>query len=576
MSDIRLIRFFFVLVSVLSLSGSLSWAQTSSTTEAIDNPFEADSAPLTGQPILVQPVGGEIAPSSPDIERRPGISESEETITGEFVSPFGSQLFSKANFIDQSLGVNAKYTIAPGDRIAVKMWGARTYENVLAVDVQGNIFIPEVGPVHVEGVNNSSLSSVVSASISKVFTNNVSIYTNLLGAQPIGIYVTGAVKFPGHFPGARSDSLLYFLSRAGGVDPERGSYRNIIVRRKGKTVSNIDLYDFLIKGDLPDIEFKDNDTIVVATQLPTVAVIGDVKNSYKYEIDPSRTVGSDVLALASPRGTASHVMLKGVRGEKAVSQFISLSQARGTKLAAGDILSVVSDYTSDQITIRIDGNSNGASTLAIDRSTLLGQVANLIEVDPLTRDLNAIYLRRVSVAERQKTAIERSLYELQRSVLTGSSSSSTGSAIRVQEAQLINKFVMQARSVAPEGRVVLAGVDWSKVHLEEGDEIVIPEKSEIIFISGEVKVPQTILWRKQFGTYNYIQAAGGLSNRGDEDRLVILRRNGSVHDGSEPIQKGDHIMVLPALDTKIFAMFKDLVEITYRIALSTAVVLRID
>jgi len=561
------------LISALAMLMSIATAQTDPAVTDANNPFEADTPLPSGKLVPVSPKGGELGSTSPDIERglvTPGL-EAENS--DEEILPFGSQLFTKANFVDQSLGVNATYSIAPGDRIAVKMWGARVYENILAVDVQGNIFLPEVGPIQVEGVKNSKLNAVVGASISRVFTDNVKVYTNLLGAQPIGVYVTGAVKFPGQFPGARGDSVLYFLTRAGGVDAERGSYRNIVVRRSGKTVGTIDLYNFLINGDLPEIEFRDKDTIVVGTQLPTVTVLGDVKNAFKYEFDPDNSTGGSILALASPDGIASHVMLKGVRGEKAMSQFITLQQAKLTKLAAGDILTVESDYTNDQLLITVRGNSNGASTLSIDRSTLLGQVANLIEVDPLTHNLDAIFLRRKSVAERQKRAIERSLYELQRSVLTGSTSSSTGSAIRVQEAQLITKFVSLARTVEPEGRVVLAGTDWSNVHLEEGDEIVIPEKSEVIFISGEVKVPRTILWRDQFMAQDYIQAAGGLSNRGDSDLLIILRQNGSVHDGSQPIQKGDHIMVLPEPDSKIFAMFKDIIEITYRVALSAAVVL---
>jgi len=569
----RLIVASVVSISTLATLMSIAIAQTDPAVTDANNPFEADAPLPSGKLVPVSPKGGELGSTSPDIERSlvtPGLVAEN---LDEEIQPFGSQLFTKANFVDQSLGVNATYSIAPGDRIAVKMWGARVYENILAVDVQGNIFIPEVGPIQVEGVKNSKLNAVVEASISRVFTDNVKVYTNLLGAQPIGVYVTGAVKFPGQFPGARGDSVLYFLTRAGGVDTERGSYRNIAVRRSGKTVGTIDLYNFLINGDLPEIEFRDKDTIVVGTQLPTVTVLGDVKNAFKYEFNPANSTGDSILALASPNGVASHVMLKGVRGDKAISQFITLQQAKLTKLAAGDVLSVESDYINDQLLITVRGNSDGASTLSIDRSTLLGQVANLIEVDPLTHNLDAIFLRRKSVAKRQKRAIERSLYELQRSVLTGSTSSSTGSAIRVQEAQLITKFVSLARTAEPEGRVVLAGTDWSNVHLEEGDEIVIPEKSEVIFISGEVKVPRTILWRDQFIAQDYIQAAGGLSNRGDSDLLIILRQNGSVHDGSQPIQKGDHIMVLPEPDSKIFAMFKDIIEITYRVALSAAVVL---
>lgn len=548
-------------------------AQETNSTPEVQKLF-LDTAPQEVV-VPVQPRGGGVFEQQPTVERVGPLGEAPQALnelSGE-VAPYGSQLFEKSNFTDKSLAVNGSYTIVPGDRIAIKMWGGRVFETIIPVDVQGNIFIPEIGPIRVEGISNSELNKVVSARISRVFTDNVKVYTNLLGAQPIGVFVSGSVKYPGRIPGGSGDSILYFLSRAGGIEKDRGSYRNIVVRRNGKTVSKIDLYAFMIKGDLPDIQFMDKDTIVVGTQLPTVSFIGEVHNTFRYEFDPASNSANELLSLASPKGAASHALLKGARGNKSISQFLPLEQLRKTRLFPGDVINVVSDLTTNDITISVEGNSGGASIISIRKSALLGQVASLIQADPLVADLNAVYLKRKSVAERQKRAIEQSLYELQRNVLTASSVSSTGSAIRIKEAQLIDRFIAQAKTVEPEGRVVLSNEDWFGVHLEDGDTIVIPQKSDIVFITGEVKVPQTILWREGLSPEAYITAAGGLSDRGDENRLIVIRRDGSVQDGSEPIKMGDHIMVLPTLDTKYFAIFKDMIEVIYRVAISAAVVL---
>src|SRR5690606_28280450 len=125
------------------------------------------------------------------------------------------------------VGVNPDYAIAQGDRIAVRMWGARTFDGVLVVDIQGNIFLPEIGPIKVEGITNDRLAQRVRASVAQVYTDNVKVYTNLLGTQPLGVFVTGAVPYPGRYPGAKDDSVLYYLARAGGIDPQSGSYRDI-------------------------------------------------------------------------------------------------------------------------------------------------------------------------------------------------------------------------------------------------------------------------------------------------------------------------------------------------------------
>lgn len=525
----------------------------------------------------VAPRGGTLMESTPQIERSdPGLPRAQTEEMPEIVQlqrPYGSQLFSNINIMDKTLGVSPSYEITVGDRIAVRMWGARQYENILTVDVQGNIFLPEIGPIHVSGIKNSTLTNVVKSSVSNVFTSNVKVYTNLLGTQPIGVYVTGAVKYPGRYPGGKADTVLYFLARAGGIDEKSGSYRSIKVLRGGKQLENIDLYSFLIQGEMPIIGFQENDTIVVGPQYPTVTVVGNVRNSYRYEFDPSTYTAGDILSIAGPEDLVSHAMVTGVRGQKTVSLYLPLNEYRSHKVYPGDVIELQNDQTSTQIIVSVEGNSAGPSTMSLDKSSVLGQVIKLIQADASTHDLESVYIRRKSVAERQKLAIEQSLYELQRSVLTGSSASASGSAIRVQEAQLIDRFVQQARAVEPEGRVVLSGADWTDMHLEDGDQIVIPEKSEVIYVSGEVKVPQTVLWRSNFASDDYIQTAGGVSNRGDEDRLIIVRRDGSVQNGNEPIMKGDHIMVLPEIDTKLFAAFKDLIEITYRVALSAAVVL---
>jgi protein involved in polysaccharide export with SLBB domain len=82
----------------------------------------------------------------------------------------------------------------PGDQVTVRAWGALAVDLMLPVDAQGNIFIPAVGPVQVKGVSSGELNSVVTRAIKQVYTDNVSVYTNLQGVQPVAIFVTGFVK----------------------------------------------------------------------------------------------------------------------------------------------------------------------------------------------------------------------------------------------------------------------------------------------------------------------------------------------------------------------------------------------
>ncbi|WP_339829786.1 polysaccharide biosynthesis/export family protein [uncultured Parvibaculum sp.] len=527
-----------------------------------EQPHAVQSSPVAGDLLLREQSGA-----------RTDIPNAVPPVPTGTLLPFGSQIFTNSSLVDRSVGVNPDYRIAQGDRIAVRMWGARTFDGVLVVDIQGNIFLPEIGPVRVEGVTNAQLAQRVRSSVASVFTDNVKVYTNLLGTQPLGVFVTGSVPYPGRYPGSKDDSVLYYLARAGGIDVDSGSFREIRVVRRGATVATIDLYRFLKDGVMPSVRFSDNDSIVVGQQMPTVAISGDVRNEYRYEYDPVRSTGAELIALAQPRPSASHALIRGVREGKQFNTYIPLSQMAAYKPTDGDTIAIEADREAETIVVKVDGNDMGPSAFAVPRATRLGAVAQLIEIDPTLADIESIYLRRQSVALRQQQAIDRALYELQRSVLTDSAISATEATMRVQEAALVERFVSQVRAVRPEGRVVLAGSNWREMILEDGDEIVIPKKSDVVVISGEVKLPQTVLWQDRRSIRAYIGDAGGVSNRGDAGRILVMRSDGSVHDGSKPIRKGDHIMVLPAANQKTFAVFRDIVEVVFRVALAAAVVI---
>lgn len=130
--------------------------------------------------------------------------------------PYGANLFAGGYETERTDGLNDNYLVAPGDKINIWLWGAVSYSDVVTVDNQGNIFVPEIGPIKVENVKASEVNSYVASQIKKVYTNNVSVYVNLLTATPVSIFLSGPVIRPGQYAGMASDSLLYFLKRAGG------------------------------------------------------------------------------------------------------------------------------------------------------------------------------------------------------------------------------------------------------------------------------------------------------------------------------------------------------------------------
>lgn len=518
----------------------------------------------------IEPVGGEIQLNP---EQQPVAPVETDKGKGEKVMPFGWELFAQQGGIARALGINPEYVVSPGDRIRVQLWGAQTADYELTVDLQGNVFIPEVGPVSVGGAKQSELDNRIRSSISRVFTEQVNVYTNLLNIQPVGVFVTGHVKKPGRYAGDRTDSLLYFIDQAGGIQLDRGSFRRVRVMRQGRTIAEADLYDFLLLGELPTPQFKDNDTILVGPIGATIAATGEVRNANEFEIDGGITDGARVIEMARPLPDVSHVAVQGVRQGRPHNAYLMLEQFAQSEVYPGDKLLFQADMVGDTIFVSVTGQSSGPSSFAIPRGARLGPVLDMIAVDPDLADFQAIYLRRESIAERQKRALEQALDQLQRKVLTSSSASTSAAAIRVQEAQLVGKFVEKARAVVPEGRVVLANLPGTDtIRMESEDVIVIPQKSDLVLVSGEVKVPQTLLYQPGQKVEYYIRGSGGFSDRADEDDFLILHQNGAIETSRNTvIHPGDHIMVLPNAGNVSLAVFKDIVEIISRIVLSTGV-----
>src|SRR5690606_35913202 len=122
---------------------------------------------------------------------------------------------------------------------------------------------PNVGPVRLAGVRNEDLNSVVQAAVRQVYRNNVDVYASLEASQPVRVFVTGFVRAPGQYPGTAAESILGYLARAGGIDPERGSYIDVRLLRGSNVRATFDLYDFLLEGQLEAVQLQDGDTIVV-------------------------------------------------------------------------------------------------------------------------------------------------------------------------------------------------------------------------------------------------------------------------------------------------------------------------
>ena len=489
--------------------------------------------------------------------------------------PFGGNLFEGGFRAAMAQGLNPSYKVKPGDQITLRVWGAVEIDSVLTVDAQGNVFIPGIGPMAVQGQNSQQIDGTLRSAIRAVYPEEVQVYTNLQGVQPVGIYVTGYVKNPGRYAGTPSDSLLYFLDQAGGIDKDLGSYRQVRVVRDGRTVATVDLYNFLLHGEIARPQFRDGDTIVVQERGPAIAVTGDVHREYRYELIGDRLTGAKVSELARLNSGVSHVLLRGTRAQGPVAQYFTLDEFAKQQVQSGDEVTYSADQRGETIVVQIEGSYYGPSRYALPRDARLGELLDAIAVPKGMTAVESISIRRESVAIQQATALQDSLNRLETAYLGAQSSTNDEAQIRVREAELIQKFVERARQLQPSGRLVVAHDDRiSDIRLQDGDLITIPEVSDSILISGEVIVPQAVVFKPGMSAKDYIEGAGGFTQRADEDHILVVRQNGAVVSAKDvALRTGDEILVMPEVPTKNLPLATAISQILFQIAVATKVAL---
>ncbi|MDO9707384.1 polysaccharide biosynthesis/export family protein [Paracraurococcus lichenis] len=488
---------------------------------------------------------------------------------------FGASLFTReATAVSDA--PNPNYQLVPGDRVSVRVWGAVEAEVVGQVDPSGMLFLPNIGPIRVAGTRAGDLQKVVESEVKKVYTDQVQVYAVLLSTNRIGVFVTGFVRTPGRFAGSAADSVVDFLVRAGGVDPGRGSYREIALQRGGHTVTTIDLYRFLLEGQLPRLRLQEGDTLVVAKQRAVVGADGAVRNNYLFEVPGRAMTGRELLDYARPLPSATNAVVKGTRNGQPYSRYATLAELPTLSLQDQDTVTFITDSPARTVRVTVEGSRIGPSVLVADRDAQLCQVLDHVAVDPLLADTRSVFLLRPSVAQQQRRAIDEALDRLERQLFLAVSPTTGVAAIRSSEANLVSSYIQRARRTQPEGRLVVVDGNGhcSPLRLEDGDVIVIPEKSQTVLVAGEVTAPRAVVWKPEMRLADYVKAAGGYAPRGSDSSLMIRRASGELLlDPQEVPKPGDELIVLPRLDPKLFQIGSDLLGLIYQIAVATRVFL---
>ena len=205
---------------------------------------------------------------------------------------FGLDVFTRASSQFQPLlsgPVPDAYMVGPGDQLVLIVTGEVELAHPLVVTRDGFLLVPDVGRISVANLTMADLRILLrdrlASSYSGITRGTTSVDVTITQVRTIQIYVTGEVAQPGAYQLASVATVTNALYAAGGPTV-LGSLREIKVRRRRGGEVSLDLYPYLLDGDVSgDIILEQGDVVFVPLRGRQVQLHGSVVRPAHYELD---------------------------------------------------------------------------------------------------------------------------------------------------------------------------------------------------------------------------------------------------------------------------------------------------
>lgn len=240
--------------------------------------------------------------SDDDSAQQDPASNSQQSV----LEPFGYELFAgtPTTFAPATdIPVPANYIMGPGDTVIIQLYGQDNATYELVVTREGSLLFPEIGPLAVAGLTFDELRNQINEVVStQLIGQRVAVTLGAL--RSIRIFVLGEAYQPGSYTVSALSTMTNALFVSGGIT-EVGSLRNVQLRRQGETVSELDLYDLLLRGDTSaDVRLMPDDVLFIPPVGDTVGIAGEVIRPAIYELREEETVLEAVMLAGGTLPTA--------------------------------------------------------------------------------------------------------------------------------------------------------------------------------------------------------------------------------------------------------------------------------
>ena len=425
-------------------------------------------------------------------------NRADNTATTDNASQiFGHDVFTNRNLTFEpsiNLATPVDYRLGPGYEVIIDVWGASENTIRQSISPEGTIQVSGLGPVQLSGMTVKDANAYLQREFSK-------IYSGISGSEPtsqikltlgdirtIQINIMGEVAVPGTYTLSSFSSVFHALYRAGGVN-KIGSLRSIKVVRNGKTIADLDVYDYLMKGKVKDdIRLQEGDVIIVNPYESLVRIAGKVKRPMFYEMKPTETVATILNYAGGFTGDAYKKAVRIIRKSGREHQVYNVDEM---------------DYS----VFRLDDGDS----ISVD--AVLKRFENRVEI---------------------RGAVYRSgLYELSGTVNTVKQLIKKAEGLRGDA--FLNRALLDRENEDLSHEVIAVDLGGllkgtvADIPLQKNDILYIPsihdlKEEETISIHGEVANPGTFLFSKNMTIEDLLVQSGGLLEAAATTKVDITRR----------------------------------------------------
>ena len=520
---------------------------------------------------------------------------------------FGYSFFTKRSEVNfwENLPISQDYLLGSGDQLIVSLWGETQLRQTYTISRDGTIYDNKVGLLNLSGKSLNESQQFLKKQFGRVYATLISskptsyIDVSLGELRSINVNFVGSVLYPGVYPIHPSSNLILGLIQAGGVDTT-GSLRNIEIIRGSTTIAKVDLYEYFLKGDVPDdIQLRDNDIVFVPVRFSSIKIDSAVFRPGIYESKPNESLRQmlDYAGGLTANASSSIELKRILPVEKRIglginreNYYLNILDTDTIIVQNGDIITIRKIFENVS-QVEIIGQVKSPGIYSYYSGMTLGKLLQLSSGFEDTTFWKSVYHTRAEIVRRDPM----SRYERVIEVPLGDMIINGFKSINI-ELENLDKIVVHAnlnffekKTVQILGEVYIPGnypvlnnrealksfidraggfspnayidgieifrdtlrVAWENmdIGLVPGDSVVIKEKPGAIHVKGEVYNEGFIEFQNGKSLNYYINSAGGVTVNGEKNDIIVIYPNGLVYPkklfNSPKIRDGSTIVVNP-------------------------------